>query len=171
MTTKSMVESAWAENMGQFLYHRDPGIRKNKIKNNKQCSIVFNKACLNNNLLPKYTLFNIYIYIYIYIERERGVYGLDKCIQCTNEKPYSLMGNNYLYACIVSIIVSVEINLENRRCFIGLPKMFLSTRNGNIYKPKKRSGTKIFRSKKIWWWGGCWGNGALNILNSCVGVW
>ena len=28
---------------------------KNKIKNNKQCSIVFNKTCLNDNLLPKYT--------------------------------------------------------------------------------------------------------------------
>ena len=41
---------------------------KNKIKTmNKQCSIVFNKTCLNNNLLPKYTLFYIYIYIYIYI--------------------------------------------------------------------------------------------------------
>ena len=40
MTVKSMVESAWAEDMGQFLYHQDLDIRKitwkNKIKNNKQ---------------------------------------------------------------------------------------------------------------------------------------
>ena len=36
---------------------------ENRIKNNKQCSIVFNKTCLNNNLVPKYTLFKIYIYI------------------------------------------------------------------------------------------------------------
>ena len=28
MTTKSMVESAWAEDMGQFLYHLDPNTRK-----------------------------------------------------------------------------------------------------------------------------------------------
>ena len=33
---------------------------KNKIKNNKQCSIIF-KTCLNNNLLPKYTLSKKYI--------------------------------------------------------------------------------------------------------------
>ena len=63
MTIKSMVESAWVEDMGQFLYHLDPDTRKitrslekNQIKNNKQCSIVFNKKSLNNNLLPKYTL-------------------------------------------------------------------------------------------------------------------
>ena len=28
MTTKSMVESAWAEDMGQFFYHLDPDRRK-----------------------------------------------------------------------------------------------------------------------------------------------
>ena len=28
MTTKSMVESALAEDMGQFLYHLDPNCRK-----------------------------------------------------------------------------------------------------------------------------------------------
>ena len=68
MKTKSMVENAWAEDMGQFLYNLDSDTRKitrslKKIKLiNKDCSIVFNKTCLNNNLLPKYTLFNIYIY-------------------------------------------------------------------------------------------------------------
>ena len=31
-----------------------------------KCSIVFNKTCLNNNMLPKYILFYIYIYTYIY---------------------------------------------------------------------------------------------------------
>ena len=36
-----MVESAWAEDMGQFLYHQDPdtkkiqGVLKKKLKNNK----------------------------------------------------------------------------------------------------------------------------------------
>ena len=28
MTTQSMAESAWAEYMGQFLYHLDPDTRK-----------------------------------------------------------------------------------------------------------------------------------------------
>ena len=28
MSTKSTVESAWAENMGQFIYHIDPDTRK-----------------------------------------------------------------------------------------------------------------------------------------------
>ena len=28
MTTKCMVESAWGEDMGQFLYQLDPGMRK-----------------------------------------------------------------------------------------------------------------------------------------------
>ena len=37
---------------------------KIKIKNNKHCSSVFNKTCFNNNLLPKYTLFKIYIYLH-----------------------------------------------------------------------------------------------------------
>ena len=70
MTTKSMVESAWAEEMRQFLYHLDPLTRKyeeslkNKSKDNKQCSIVFNKTCLNNNLVPKYTLSKKNIYVY-----------------------------------------------------------------------------------------------------------
>ena len=41
---------------------------KNKTKINKQCSIVFNKTCLNNILLLKN---NFLIYIYIYRERER----------------------------------------------------------------------------------------------------
>ena len=52
MTTKSMVESAWAEYMGQFLYYLDPNIGKisrslKKIKLeiiNKECSIVLNKT-------------------------------------------------------------------------------------------------------------------------------
>ena len=55
--------------------HKKIRLEKITIRNNKQCFIVFNKTCLNNNLLPKYTLFTthththtyIYIYIYIYI--------------------------------------------------------------------------------------------------------
>ena len=68
MTTKNMVKSAWAEDRGQFLYHLDPETRKvtrrlEKLQLkiiNKQYSIVFNKTCLNNNLI--YTL-QKYIYI------------------------------------------------------------------------------------------------------------
>ena len=59
MTTKSIVESPWAEDMGQFLYHLNPDTRKitrslvkAKLKIiKKQCSRVFNKICLNNNNL------------------------------------------------------------------------------------------------------------------------
>ena len=53
-----MVESAWPEDMGQFLYHLDPDTRiitkileKMKLEiMNKQRSIVFNKTCLKKNL-------------------------------------------------------------------------------------------------------------------------
>ena len=53
--------------MGQFLNHVDPNTRKitrglEEIRLkiiNKQCSIVFNKTCLNNNLLPIYALIKI----------------------------------------------------------------------------------------------------------------
>ena len=72
-----MVESNWAEDMGQFLFHLDPHTRKitrslekMKLKTiNKQCSIVFNKTCLNNNMLPKYTLFKTYVDIDTDIDR------------------------------------------------------------------------------------------------------
>ena len=48
MTTKSTVESAWVEDMGQFLYHLDPDTKKIQerrlknleLKNNKQFFIV-----------------------------------------------------------------------------------------------------------------------------------
>ena len=75
MMTKSMVENAWAEDMGQFFHHLDPNTRniirsleKIKLKIiNKQYSLVFNKTCLNNNLQPKY-IYIIYIYIFnIYV--------------------------------------------------------------------------------------------------------
>ena len=51
MTTKSKVESTWAEDKGQFLYHLDPNTRKitRILKNNQYCSIVFNKTCLNKH--------------------------------------------------------------------------------------------------------------------------
>ena len=39
------------------------GRRSVCYKNNKQCPIVFNRICLNNNLLHKCTLLNIYIYV------------------------------------------------------------------------------------------------------------
>ena len=67
MMIKSKVESVWVENMGQFLYYLDPNTRKltrtlEKIKLKIiKCSIVFNKTCLNYNLLPQYTLIKIYI--------------------------------------------------------------------------------------------------------------
>ena len=72
MTTKSIVESAWVEDMGQFLYHLDPDTRKITRKLEKikakiiKCPIVFNKICLND----------IYIYMSVcacvcVCERER----------------------------------------------------------------------------------------------------
>ena len=69
MKTKSMIESVWVEDMGQSRYHLDPNTRKitesfEKIELkviNKQCSTIFYKTCLNNNLLLKYTLLYIYI--------------------------------------------------------------------------------------------------------------
>ena len=72
MMTKSIVESSWAEDMGQFFfYYLDPYTRKitrrlEKLQLkiiSKQCSIISNKTCLNNNLLPKYILFKKYIYV------------------------------------------------------------------------------------------------------------
>ena len=62
MTTK-MMESTWA-NIGFFLYQHDPDIRRLvrrleclylKILKKKQ-STVFNQTCLDNDLLPKYTI-------------------------------------------------------------------------------------------------------------------
>ena len=53
MTTKIMIESAWAEGMGQSLYHLDSDARKitgrlEKLRIiAKLCSIVFNKTCIN----------------------------------------------------------------------------------------------------------------------------
>ena len=61
MTTKSIIKSAWAEDMVQFLYHLYPDTRKIKLKIIK-CSIVFNKTCL---------CVCVYIYIYIYIWSHR----------------------------------------------------------------------------------------------------
>ena len=41
--------------------------------NNKQCSIVFNKTCLNYDLLPTYTLFSIYISYICFILSESAI--------------------------------------------------------------------------------------------------
>ena len=75
--TSEMVESTWAC-IGFFLQHLDPDIRKItrrlvhlhlKILKKKQ-SVVFNRTCLDNDLLPKYTIY-IYIYIYIYTHTKK----------------------------------------------------------------------------------------------------
>ena len=62
MTTKSMVESAWAEDMGQFFYHLDPDSRKTtsrleklQLKIIKQCSIAFNKTFAQSAGAVEYT--------------------------------------------------------------------------------------------------------------------
>ena len=81
-TIKDIVESDEL-NMGRFFHHLDLNIRKErrglerlKMKIiRKIYPVVYNKACLNNNLLPKYTHtyihtyihINFHIYIYIYI--------------------------------------------------------------------------------------------------------
>ena len=59
MTTKSMVESTRAEDMGQFLYHFDPDTKKKKItKRLEKLQLkMINSVPLNNNLLPKYPQF------------------------------------------------------------------------------------------------------------------
>ena len=64
--TKSMVESAWAEDMGQFLYHLDPNTRKITRKLEKlQMKII--------NSVPSSLTKFAYIYIYIYID---SIYSL-----------------------------------------------------------------------------------------------
>ena len=59
-------------NFGEFLHLHPENIKKliRKIENlenklvNARVPIVFNKTCLNENLLPTFT--NIYIYIYVF---------------------------------------------------------------------------------------------------------
>ena len=60
-------------NFGELIYQQPEHIKKliRKIENlekklaNARVAILFNKTCLNENILPKFT--NIYICIYIYI--------------------------------------------------------------------------------------------------------
>ena len=61
--------------IGQLIFHL-PAEKKQKIRKiekiNKKIasvksSLVFNRTCIKENLLPKYTNMYIYIYIYIYI--------------------------------------------------------------------------------------------------------
>ena len=57
-------------NFGELIYHQPNNIKKllRKIENlekklvNARVAIVFNKTCLNENLLPTFT--NIYIFAY-----------------------------------------------------------------------------------------------------------
>ena len=56
--TKSMVESAWAEDMGQFLYHLDPNTGKIRLEK-LQLKII------NSILSSLIKLTWIYIYIYM----------------------------------------------------------------------------------------------------------
>ena len=79
--TSEMLESAWA-NIRFFRYQIDPELRRlvRRLERlhlmilKKKQSVVFNQICLDNNLLPKYTIslslslsLAIYIYIYIYL--------------------------------------------------------------------------------------------------------
>ena len=60
-------------NFGELIYQQPENIKKmlRNIENlekklaNARVAILFNKTCLNENTLPKFT--NIYIYICIYI--------------------------------------------------------------------------------------------------------
>ena len=62
-------------NFGEFLHLHPENIKKLTLKDenlenklvNARVAIVFNKTCLNENLLPTFTNIYIYIYIYIYI--------------------------------------------------------------------------------------------------------
>ena len=59
-------------NFGELIYHQPENIKKliRKIENlenklaNARVAILFNKTCLNENILPKYT--NIYIHTKYY---------------------------------------------------------------------------------------------------------
>ena len=73
MTTKSMVESTWAEDMGQFLYHLDLDTRKITRRLEKLQLKIINSvpsSLIKLVLIVTYCLdihSSIYIYIYIYI--------------------------------------------------------------------------------------------------------
>ena len=60
MTTQSMVESTWAEDMGQFLYHPDPDTRKITRSLEKMKLKIINSV--PSSLIK---LAGIYIFIYI----------------------------------------------------------------------------------------------------------
>ena len=59
MMIRSMVESTWAEDVGQFLYHLDPDIRKITRSLKKMESKMINSVLSSLTKLPR-----IYIYIY-----------------------------------------------------------------------------------------------------------
>ena len=79
MTTKSMVECAWVEDMGQFLYHLDSDWRvarrleklQSKIINSVPSSLI-KLAWRTTNCVNIHS--SIYIYIYIYIYIRTGIY-------------------------------------------------------------------------------------------------
>ena len=66
-------------NFGELIYQQPENIEKllRKIENlekklaNARVAIFFNKTCLNENILPKFT--NIYIYIYIFTYNSGGL--------------------------------------------------------------------------------------------------
>ena len=70
MMPKSMVESVWAEDMGQILYYLDPNTRKIARRPEKLLLKIMNSVPSSLiKLAQKY----IYIYIYIYIRSPMGV--------------------------------------------------------------------------------------------------
>ena len=62
--TSEMGKSSWA-NIGYFLYQLDPEVRRLERLHmkilKKKLSTIFNQACLDNDLLPRY-IYIIYIY-------------------------------------------------------------------------------------------------------------
>ena len=66
-----MIESAWAEDMGQFLYHLALDVRKIIRRLEKLQLIMINSV---PSSLIKLAFIYIYIYIYIKVQREKEIF-------------------------------------------------------------------------------------------------
>ena len=67
MTTRSVIESTWAEDMGQFLYHLDSDTVKTTRTLEKMKLKIINEECSSYLTKLAWTHTHTYIYIYIYI--------------------------------------------------------------------------------------------------------
>ena len=116
MTTKSMVKSAWAKNMGQFIYHLDPNTRKITRSLEKM------KLKIINGVLSSLTKLAQIIYIYIYIYM---CVCVCVCVYCLIRSSVQIFfSQNYKYIFLMSLFCSVHFFLM-KFYFFGLRRMFL----------------------------------------------